>query len=78
MKKPSHLVFRVLLSIFVSSQHRVSLDAAGSYALDGLKPDTSYGFSLAAQSEMGVGVFTEPIEARTTQSSKEVRNFCFS
>ncbi|KAF6715157.1 Receptor-type tyrosine-protein phosphatase F [Oryzias melastigma] len=48
--------------------HRVSLDAAGSYALDGLKPDTSYGFSLAAQSEMGVGVFTEPIEARTTQS----------
>uniref|UniRef100_A0A3B3BJ68 Receptor-type tyrosine-protein phosphatase F n=1 Tax=Oryzias melastigma TaxID=30732 RepID=A0A3B3BJ68_ORYME len=61
--------------IFVSSQHRVSLDAAGSYALDGLKPDTSYGFSLAAQSEMGVGVFTEPIEARTTQSSKQVRNF---
>ncbi|RVE74111.1 hypothetical protein OJAV_G00038250 [Oryzias javanicus] len=48
------------------NKHRVSVDAAGSYAVDGLKPDTSYGFSLAAQSEMGVGVFTEPIEARTT------------
>ncbi|XP_020557863.1 receptor-type tyrosine-protein phosphatase F isoform X7 [Oryzias latipes] len=50
------------------NKHRVSLDAAGSYGVDGLKPDTLYGFSLAARSEMGLGVFTETIEARTAQS----------
>lgn len=55
---------------FVSSQHRVTFDAAGSYAIDGLKPDTLYVFSLAARSEMGLGVFTQPIECRTAQSSK--------
>uniref|UniRef100_A0A8C5NFU1 Receptor-type tyrosine-protein phosphatase F n=1 Tax=Gouania willdenowi TaxID=441366 RepID=A0A8C5NFU1_GOUWI len=44
--------------------------ASGSYAVDGLKPDTLYMFSLAARSEMGLGVFTQPIEARTAQSSK--------
>ncbi|KAJ3595036.1 hypothetical protein NHX12_004341, partial [Muraenolepis orangiensis] len=32
------------------------------------KPDTLYRFSLAARSEMGLGVFTQPIEARTAQS----------
>ncbi|XP_047444214.1 protein tyrosine phosphatase receptor type Fa isoform X27 [Mugil cephalus] len=47
---------------------RVTFDAAGSYGVDGLKPDTSYMFSLAARSEMGLGVFTQPIEARTAQS----------
>ncbi|XP_036834365.1 protein tyrosine phosphatase receptor type Fa isoform X12 [Oncorhynchus mykiss] len=41
---------------------------AGSYAVEGLKPDTLYMFSLAARSEMGLGVFTQPIEARTAQS----------
>ncbi|XP_034065313.1 receptor-type tyrosine-protein phosphatase F isoform X18 [Gymnodraco acuticeps] len=46
----------------------VIFDPAGSYAVDGLKPDTSYRFSLAARSEMGLGVFTQPIEARTAQS----------
>uniref|UniRef100_A0AAQ5X4N2 Receptor-type tyrosine-protein phosphatase F n=1 Tax=Amphiprion ocellaris TaxID=80972 RepID=A0AAQ5X4N2_AMPOC len=50
-------------------EHRVTFDAAGSYAVDGLKPDTLYMFSLAARSEMGLGVFTQPIEARTAQSS---------
>ncbi|XP_049455444.1 receptor-type tyrosine-protein phosphatase F isoform X6 [Epinephelus fuscoguttatus] len=46
----------------------VSFNPAGSYAVDGLKPDTLYRFSLAARSEMGLGVYTQPIEARTAQS----------
>ncbi|KAM6919000.1 receptor-type tyrosine-protein phosphatase F isoform 12-T14 [Xenentodon cancila] len=47
---------------------RVKFSPAGSYAVDGLKPDTLYYFSLAARSEMGLGVYTQPIEARTAQS----------
>ncbi|GAA6076036.1 receptor-type tyrosine-protein phosphatase F isoform X1, partial [Tachysurus ichikawai] len=47
----------------------VTFNPAGSYAVEGLKPDTLYMFSLAARSEMGLGVFTKPIEARTAQSS---------
>ncbi|XP_076838007.1 receptor-type tyrosine-protein phosphatase F isoform X2 [Brachyhypopomus gauderio] len=47
----------------------VSFGPAGSYSVEGLKPDTLYKFSLAACSEMGVGVFTKPIEARTDQST---------
>uniref|UniRef100_A0A1A8MRL6 Receptor-type tyrosine-protein phosphatase F n=2 Tax=Nothobranchius pienaari TaxID=704102 RepID=A0A1A8MRL6_9TELE len=50
------------------NKHRVTFNAAGSYAVDGLKPDTVYLFSLAARSERGLGVFTQPAEARTTQS----------
>ncbi|XP_056277767.1 receptor-type tyrosine-protein phosphatase F isoform X6 [Pseudoliparis swirei] len=46
----------------------VTFNLAGSYAVDGLKPDTLYHFSLAARSEMGFGVYTQPIEARTAQS----------
>ncbi|XP_036938985.1 receptor-type tyrosine-protein phosphatase F isoform X15 [Acanthopagrus latus] len=46
----------------------VSFDPAGSHAVKGLKPDTLYHFSLAARSEMGLGVYTQPIEARTAQS----------
>ncbi|XP_008332843.1 receptor-type tyrosine-protein phosphatase F isoform X8 [Cynoglossus semilaevis] len=46
----------------------VTFDAMGSYAVDGLKPDTLYYFTLAARSEMGLGVYTQPIEARTAQS----------
>uniref|UniRef100_A0A8C6PLD9 Receptor-type tyrosine-protein phosphatase F n=1 Tax=Nothobranchius furzeri TaxID=105023 RepID=A0A8C6PLD9_NOTFU len=49
-------------------EHRVTFNAAGSYAVDGLKPDTVYLFSLAARSERGLGLFTQPAEARTTQS----------
>uniref|UniRef100_A0A673CFG1 Receptor-type tyrosine-protein phosphatase F n=1 Tax=Sphaeramia orbicularis TaxID=375764 RepID=A0A673CFG1_9TELE len=49
-------------------KHRKAFDAAGSYAVEGLKPDTLYMFSLAARSEMGLGVFTQPIEAKTAQS----------
>uniref|UniRef100_A0A8C1R2D2 Receptor-type tyrosine-protein phosphatase F n=1 Tax=Cyprinus carpio TaxID=7962 RepID=A0A8C1R2D2_CYPCA len=51
-------------------QIHVTFDPAGSYAVEGLKPNTLYKFSLAARSEMGLGVFTQPIEARTAQSSK--------
>ncbi|XP_036409562.1 receptor-type tyrosine-protein phosphatase F isoform X7 [Megalops cyprinoides] len=46
----------------------VTFNPAGSYAVEGLKPDTLYKFSLAARSEMGLGVYTQPIEARTAQS----------
>ncbi|XP_074507982.1 receptor-type tyrosine-protein phosphatase F isoform X16 [Sebastes fasciatus] len=46
----------------------VTFNPAGTHAVDGLKPDTSYRFSLAARSEMGLGVYTQPIEARTAQS----------
>ncbi|KAF6733957.1 Receptor-type tyrosine-protein phosphatase F [Oryzias melastigma] len=46
----------------------VRFDPAGSHAVDGLKPDTLYHFSLAARSEMGLGVYTQPIKARTAQS----------
>lgn len=56
--------------VHIFSQHRVTFGAAGFYAVEGLKPDTQYLFSLAARSEKGLGVFTQPIEARTTQSSE--------
>nr|XP_046176903.1 receptor-type tyrosine-protein phosphatase F isoform X7 [Oncorhynchus gorbuscha] len=46
----------------------VTFNPAGSYAVEGLKPDTLYRFSLAARSEFGLGVYTQPIEARTAQS----------
>lgn len=48
----------------------MTFNPAGSYAVSSLKPDTLYRFSLAARSEMGLGVYTQPIEARTAQSSK--------
>ncbi|XP_055779124.1 protein tyrosine phosphatase receptor type Fa isoform X10 [Salvelinus fontinalis] len=47
----------------------VTFPPAGSYAVEGLKPDTLYMFSLAARSEMGLGVYTQLIEARTAQST---------
>uniref|UniRef100_A0A8C2XJY0 Receptor-type tyrosine-protein phosphatase F n=1 Tax=Cyclopterus lumpus TaxID=8103 RepID=A0A8C2XJY0_CYCLU len=52
-----------------TNKHHATFNPAGSYAVDGLKPDTLYMFSLAAKSEMGLGVFTQPIEARTAQST---------
>ncbi|XP_070817129.1 protein tyrosine phosphatase receptor type Fa isoform X2 [Chaetodon trifascialis] len=51
-----------------TDKHHVIFDPAGSYAVDGLKPDTIYMFCLAARSDMGLGVFTQPIKARTAQS----------
>uniref|UniRef100_A0A7N8XAZ2 Receptor-type tyrosine-protein phosphatase F n=1 Tax=Mastacembelus armatus TaxID=205130 RepID=A0A7N8XAZ2_9TELE len=54
---------------FYPLQIHVTFNPAGSYAVDGLKPDTLYRFSLAARSEMGLGVYTQPIEARTAQST---------
>ncbi|XP_064186710.1 protein tyrosine phosphatase receptor type Fa isoform X13 [Anguilla rostrata] len=50
------------------NKFHVTFDPAGSYAMEGLKPDTLYMFSLAARSEVGLGVYTQPIEARTAQS----------
>ncbi|XP_042581281.1 receptor-type tyrosine-protein phosphatase F-like isoform X5 [Cyprinus carpio] len=50
------------------NKHHVIFNPAGSYAVEGLKPDTLYKFTLAARSEMGLGVYTQPIEARTAQS----------
>ncbi|XP_020952516.1 receptor-type tyrosine-protein phosphatase F isoform X15 [Sus scrofa] len=49
-------------------QHKVTFDPTSSYTLEDLKPDTLYRFQLAARSEMGVGVFTPTVEARTAQS----------
>lgn len=48
----------------------MTFDPTSSYTLEDLKPDTLYHFQLAARSDMGVGVFTPTIEARTAQSSK--------
>ncbi|KAM8889231.1 protein tyrosine phosphatase receptor type Fa isoform 4-T4 [Synchiropus picturatus] len=53
---------------FPDEKHRVTFNPAGFYAVDGLKPDTLYMFSLAARSEMGLGVFSQPVECRTAQS----------
>ncbi|XP_047224367.1 receptor-type tyrosine-protein phosphatase F isoform X10 [Girardinichthys multiradiatus] len=50
------------------SKKHVTFNPAGSFSVDGLKPDTMYYFSLAARSEMGLGVYTQPIQARTAQS----------
>lgn len=55
---------------FLLFQHKATFDPTSSYTLEDLKPDTLYRFQLAARSEMGVGVFTPTIEARTAQSSK--------
>ncbi|XP_053539684.1 protein tyrosine phosphatase receptor type Fa isoform X3 [Ictalurus punctatus] len=49
-------------------KNHVIFDPAGSYAVEGLKPDTLYKFTLAARSGMGLGLYTQPIEARTAQS----------
>ncbi|XP_051929770.1 protein tyrosine phosphatase receptor type Fa isoform X4 [Hippocampus zosterae] len=49
--------------------HSVTFDPAGSYAVDGLKADTVYVFTLAARSETGLGVFTRPIECRTARTT---------
>ncbi|XP_068808956.1 receptor-type tyrosine-protein phosphatase F isoform X20 [Struthio camelus] len=49
-------------------QQKVEFDPTSSYAVEGLKPDTLYKFRLGARSELGVGVYTPMIEARTAQS----------
>ncbi|CAM5136593.1 unnamed protein product [Eretmochelys imbricata] len=51
------------------SQHKVDFDPSSSYAVEGLKPDTLYKFQLGARSELGLGVYTPVIEARTAQST---------
>ncbi|XP_060087644.1 receptor-type tyrosine-protein phosphatase F isoform X12 [Heteronotia binoei] len=49
-------------------QHKKTFDPASSYAVEGLKPDTVYKFQLGARSELGLGVYTPVLEARTAQS----------
>ncbi|XP_038616588.1 receptor-type tyrosine-protein phosphatase F isoform X3 [Tachyglossus aculeatus] len=50
-------------------QEKVTFDPTSSYAVEDLKPDTLYKFSLAARSDMGVGVYTPTVETRTAQST---------
>ncbi|XP_057697022.1 protein tyrosine phosphatase receptor type Fa isoform X3 [Corythoichthys intestinalis] len=50
-------------------KYSVTFEPTGSYAVDGLKADTVYFFTLAARSEMGLGVFTTPVEGRTARST---------
>ncbi|XP_065411372.1 receptor-type tyrosine-protein phosphatase F isoform X13 [Chrysemys picta bellii] len=50
------------------SQRKVNFDPSSSYAVEGLKPDTLYKFQLGARSELGLGVYTPVLEARTAQS----------
>ncbi|XP_045147751.1 receptor-type tyrosine-protein phosphatase F [Echinops telfairi] len=56
-------------------QHKVTFDPTSSYTLEDLKPNTLYHFQLAARSDLGVGVFTPTIEARTAQSTVFAKNF---
>ncbi|XP_040534329.1 receptor-type tyrosine-protein phosphatase F isoform X19 [Gallus gallus] len=51
------------------SCQKVEFDPTSSYAVEGLKPDTLYKFRLGAHSELGVGVYTPTVEARTAQST---------
>ncbi|XP_037999867.1 receptor-type tyrosine-protein phosphatase F isoform X14 [Motacilla alba alba] len=51
------------------TQQKVEFDPTSSYAVEGLKPDTLYKFRLGARSELGVGVYTPTVEARTAQST---------
>ncbi|XP_019740009.1 protein tyrosine phosphatase receptor type Fa [Hippocampus comes] len=53
-------------------KHSVTFEPTGSYAVDGLKADTVYVFTLAARSETGLGVFTRPIECRTARTTPSV------
>ncbi|KAJ6659452.1 hypothetical protein lerEdw1_018686 [Lerista edwardsae] len=50
-------------------QHKEEFDQTSSYAVEGLKPDTLYKFQLGARSELGLGVYTPVLEARTAQST---------
>ncbi|XP_068095573.1 receptor-type tyrosine-protein phosphatase F isoform X11 [Hyperolius riggenbachi] len=49
-------------------KQKTTFAPASFYAVEGLKPDTPYGFQLAASSAMGLGVYTPIIQARTAQS----------
>ncbi|XP_069498514.1 receptor-type tyrosine-protein phosphatase F isoform X3 [Ambystoma mexicanum] len=48
---------------------KITFEPASSYAVEGLKPDTPYRFQLAAWSDVGLGVYTPTVEARTEQST---------
>lgn len=61
---------QIICFLFFFWQQKVEFDPTSSYAVEGLKPDTLYKFRLGARSELGVGVYTPIVEARTAQSSK--------
>lgn len=50
-------------------KQKINFGPASFHAVEGLKPDTSYSFQLAASSAMGLGVYTSVIQARTAQST---------
>ncbi|XP_072918914.1 receptor-type tyrosine-protein phosphatase F-like isoform X9 [Hemitrygon akajei] len=49
-------------------EEHVIFDPKSSYTVEGLKPDKTYYFRLAARSEHGLGAFTQIIPAKTMQS----------
>ncbi|XP_059840009.1 receptor-type tyrosine-protein phosphatase F-like isoform X4 [Hypanus sabinus] len=50
-------------------EEHVIFDPKSSYTVEGLKPDKTYYFRLAARSEHGLGAFTQIISAKTMQST---------
>ncbi|XP_072918912.1 receptor-type tyrosine-protein phosphatase F-like isoform X7 [Hemitrygon akajei] len=50
-------------------EEHVIFDPKSSYTVEGLKPDKTYYFRLAARSEHGLGAFTQIIPAKTMQST---------
>ncbi|XP_051866593.1 receptor-type tyrosine-protein phosphatase F-like [Pristis pectinata] len=50
-------------------EEHVTFDPKSSYTVEGLKPDKTYYFRLAARSEHGLGAYTQIISAKTMQST---------
>ncbi|XP_067893007.1 protein tyrosine phosphatase receptor type Fa isoform X2 [Heterodontus francisci] len=50
-------------------EEHVIFDPKSSYVVEGLKPDKTYYFRLAARSEHGLGAYTQTISAKTMQST---------
>ncbi|PIO37329.1 hypothetical protein AB205_0193210 [Aquarana catesbeiana] len=55
-------------------KQKINFGPASFHAVEGLKPDTSYSFQLAASSAMGLGVYTSVIQARTAQSTRSAQS----
>ncbi|XP_078264462.1 protein tyrosine phosphatase receptor type Fa isoform X12 [Rhinoraja longicauda] len=49
-------------------EEHVTFDPKSSYTVEGLKPDKTYYFRLAARSEHGLGAYTQIISEKTMQS----------
>ncbi|XP_078264456.1 protein tyrosine phosphatase receptor type Fa isoform X6 [Rhinoraja longicauda] len=50
-------------------EEHVTFDPKSSYTVEGLKPDKTYYFRLAARSEHGLGAYTQIISEKTMQST---------